>query len=50
MKIVIQKSAIKGYHEFNIRQHKDLEMLIMVTPNLLLTRVMNQNNFSLSVK
>ena len=37
--VVRQNSAIKSYHEFHVRSHKELEMLIMATPFLLLTRV-----------
>ena len=36
-KSVIQNSAIKGYHEFHVNSPKDLEMLILPTPMLLLT-------------
>ena len=39
IKVMILKSAIKGYHEFHVRLHKDLEMLISAAPILLLTRV-----------
>ena len=39
MKVVRQNSAIKGFHEFYIRLHKDLAMLIMPTPIPLLTSV-----------
>ena len=39
MKVMIQNSSIKGYHEFKVRSHKDLEMLILMTPILLPTRV-----------
>ena len=34
MKIEIQNSAIKGYHEFHVKSHKDLEMLILAAPTL----------------
>ena len=39
MKVVIQNSAIKGRHEFHLKTHKDLEMLILSTSFLLLTRL-----------
>ena len=39
MKVVIQNSAIKGRHEFHVKTHKDLEMLIFPTTTLLLTRL-----------
>ena len=39
MKVLILSSAIKGYHEFHLWSHKDLETLILATPILLLTRV-----------
>ena len=39
MKEVRQNLTIKGYHEFRVRSHKDLEMLIIATPIPLLTRV-----------
>ena len=39
MELVTQNSAIKGYHEFQVRSHKDLEILILATPILLLTRL-----------
>ena len=39
MKIVRQNIAIKGYHEFQVGLHKDLKMLIISTPILLLTEV-----------
>ena len=39
-KSVIQNSAIKGYHEFHVNSPKDLEMLILPTPMLLLTSLM----------
>ena len=32
--------AIKCYHKLQVSSHKDLEMLILPTPVLLLTRVM----------
>ena len=40
-KLVIQNSAIKFCHEFHVRSHKDLEMLILAAPFLflLLTKV-----------
>ena len=38
-KVVIQNSAIKCYHEFHVRSHKDLETLILEAPFLLLTKV-----------
>ena len=38
-KVVIQNSATKCYHEFHLRSHKDLEMLILMAPFLLLTKV-----------
>ena len=39
MKVVIQNSAIKGNHEFHVKLHKYLEMLILAAPILLLTWV-----------
>ena len=39
IKVVTLKSAIKGYHEFHERLHKDIEMLISVVPFLVLTKV-----------
>ena len=39
VKVVIQNSAIKCYHEFHLRSHKDLEMLILAAPFLLLTKL-----------
>ena len=39
IKIVAQNSAIKGEHEFHVSSHKDLEILILPTPILFLTRV-----------
>ena len=38
-KIVIQNSATKCYHEFHLRSHKDLKMLILEAPFLSLTKV-----------
>ena len=38
MKVMIQNSAIKCYHEFHVLLHKDLEILTLTTPFLLLTR------------
>ena len=38
-KVMIQNSAIKCYHEFHVRSHKDLETLILEAPFLLLTKV-----------
>ena len=38
-KVVVQNSAIKCYHEFHLRPRKDLEMLILGAPFLLLTKV-----------
>ena len=38
LKLGMLNSAIKGYHEFHIRLHKNLE-LISATPIFLLTRV-----------
>lgn len=35
----LQNSAIKSYHEFHINSHKDLKMLVLLTPILILTRV-----------
>ena len=29
IKVVMQNSTIKGYHEFHARSHKDLEILIL---------------------
>ena len=31
-KVVIQNSAIKCFHEFNERSHKDLQVLILAGP------------------
>ena len=39
IQVVILISAIKGYHEFHVRLHNGLEMLIREAPILLLTRV-----------
>ena len=39
MKVVIQNSAIKYYHEFLLRSHKNLEMLILAACFLLLTMI-----------
>ena len=39
MKVVIQNSAIKGCHEFDVRSQKGLEMPTLATPTLSLTRV-----------
>ena len=38
MEIVMQNSAIKGYREFHVRSHKDLEMLILLIPILSVAR------------
>ena len=38
-KVVIENSATKCYHEFHLRSHKDLEMLILVAPFFLETKV-----------
>ena len=38
MKEVIKNSAIKGYHEFQVRSHKAAEILILVTPYLLFNK------------
>ena len=35
----VRQNSIKGYHKFYAKSHNDLEMLIMATPILLLTRV-----------
>ena len=42
MKVVIQNSAIKDYHKFHIRLHKDLEIIILMALILLLKRVILQ--------
>ena len=42
MKVLIRNSDIKCYHEFHVSLHKDLEMLILATPILLLTIVILQ--------
>ena len=39
----IQNSAIKDRHEFHVKTHKDLEMLILPTP------ILPTNKFSLRV-
>ena len=39
MKEVRHNLTIKGCHVFHVRSHKDLELLIMVTPILLLIKV-----------
>ena len=39
MKIVLQNQAIRDCHEFDLRSHKGLEVLILATTILLLTRV-----------
>ena len=38
VKVVVQNSAIKRYHEFHLRPRKYLEMLILAAPFLLLTK------------
>ena len=38
-KVVMENSATKCYHEFHLRSHKDLEMLILVAPFFLQTKV-----------
>lgn len=42
MKVVIQNLAIKGYHDIHVIPNKDLEMLILPTPILSLTRIVLQ--------
>ena len=37
--VEIQSLAIKSYHEFYLSSHKDLEMLILVFPFLLLIKI-----------
>ena len=39
MKVVIQNSAIKYYHEFLLKSHKNLEILILAACFLLLARI-----------
>ena len=39
MEAVTQNLAIKCYHEFYLSSHKDLEILILVAPFLLLIKV-----------
>ena len=39
MKVVMENSAVKGYHKVHVRLCKDSEMLILVTATLLNTRV-----------
>ena len=39
MKVAIQSSAIIGFHEFHARSQKVSDMLILVTPIVLLTKV-----------
>ena len=38
MKVVIQNPALIGHIEFRVETQKDLEMLILLTPILLLKR------------
>ena len=38
-KVCRQNSVFRGYHEFHVNSHKNLEILIMATSILLLTRV-----------
>ena len=38
-KVVIQNWAIKCYHEFHLRSHEDLEILILTAPFLITTKV-----------
>lgn len=39
MRIMKQNSAVEGCHEFPVKAHKDLEVLLFQTPILLLTRL-----------
>ena len=39
MEVVIQNSAIKGYFEFHVKLLKDLKMLVLLTPIVLITRL-----------
>ena len=39
MEVMIQNSAIKGYREFHLKLYKDLKMLVLLTPILLITRL-----------
>ena len=39
MKVVMQNFSVKGYHEFHVRLHKELEIKTLVIPILLLARV-----------
>ena len=45
MKVAIQNLAFKGYHEFHVSSHKDLEMVILAGPIHLLTRVILQRPY-----
>ena len=42
MKVVIQNLAIKGYYDIHVIPNKDLEMLILPTLILSLTRIVLQ--------
>ena len=39
MEVVIQNSTIKGYFEFHVKLLKDLKMLVLLTPIVLITRL-----------
>ena len=39
MKVVIQNSALRGYQEFYVKLQKDLAMLMLAVPIVLLIRV-----------
>ena len=39
MRVVIQNSALRGYQEFYVKLQKDLAMLMLAVPIVLLIRV-----------